>query len=265
MEKKHIKPIQSIDRAIDTLLLFTKIDGTLGISELAAMLELPKTTVQGIVNTLVARDMLEKCGLSAKYQLGPALFQLGMRYTGINNIISFSDAFMQRLSFKYSASVNVSMAIGSGISIVMHYDTGKKHYAYPSSGSFLPAHASSTGKTLLAYMPDKKREALLGTGTELEAYTHNTITSREKLSIELDAIREKMIGHDREELIIGIAGISGPVFNASGAVIAAFSVFGNAQTIYSQEKDIEADIRYTTMHLSSKFGCENPQGDIPPI
>jgi len=253
VNKNDIKTIQSIDRALEVLELFTGEESTLSISDIAERLNLPKSSVRGIVNTLFARNFIEKSSSSGDYQLGTMLFQLGMKYTGINNIMTISGAYMERLTFKYRQAVNVSMAIGNAISIVMRFDSTQKHLAYPSSGSLIPAHASATGKMLLAFMDDEHREIFLGNST-YRSFTPNTITKKEKLIRELDEILKTRLGFSNEEYILGQCSISGPIFNASGSVIAAFAVSGPADAINAKKNEIINDIRYTSSLLSSKMG-----------
>nr|HPO47215.1 helix-turn-helix domain-containing protein [Spirochaetota bacterium] len=75
---KQKRLIQSIKRASDILGIFIQEKRTMGITDFAARLNLPKTTISSIVQTLEALKFLEKDHITSKYRLGPALFQLGM-------------------------------------------------------------------------------------------------------------------------------------------------------------------------------------------
>ncbi|HOW82649.1 MAG TPA: helix-turn-helix domain-containing protein, partial [Spirochaetota bacterium] len=70
MKKTETRPIHSIDRAIDLLMLFSDRDTGLTISEMSERLGVPKTTVRGIANTLANRNLLEQRDGSAEYTLG---------------------------------------------------------------------------------------------------------------------------------------------------------------------------------------------------
>ena len=71
--------IQSIDRAIRVLFA---LQGArrMTLSELAGRLELPPSTVHGIVRTLVSQGMVVQEHRSGRYQLGPAVLRLGNVY-----------------------------------------------------------------------------------------------------------------------------------------------------------------------------------------
>ena len=71
--------IQSVDRAIRIL---TALQGArrMSLGELAARLDLPRSTVHGIVRTLVEHGMVVQERGSSRYQLGPAVLRLGNVY-----------------------------------------------------------------------------------------------------------------------------------------------------------------------------------------
>ena len=71
--------IQSVDRAIRVLVA---LQGArrMTLSELAGRLELPASTVHGIVRTLVGHGMVVQEHGSGRYQLGPAVLRLGNVY-----------------------------------------------------------------------------------------------------------------------------------------------------------------------------------------
>src|SRR4051794_41457829 len=71
--------IQSVDRAIRVL---TALQGSrrMALSELATRLELPPSTVHGLLRTLVAHGLVVQERGSTRYQLGPAVLRLGNVY-----------------------------------------------------------------------------------------------------------------------------------------------------------------------------------------
>ena len=86
-------PIQSINRAIDILLLFSQARPWLGITEISKTLGLNKATVFGLVNTLQERGFLTKDPVNQKYGLGNKLHELGtVQVIDIANIHGNSDS-----------------------------------------------------------------------------------------------------------------------------------------------------------------------------
>ena len=71
--------IQSVDRAI-RILLALQGARRLSLSDLAAQLGLPNSTVHGILQTLAAHGMVEQEPGSLRYMLGPAVLRLSSVY-----------------------------------------------------------------------------------------------------------------------------------------------------------------------------------------
>ena len=68
--------IQSVSRAIDILRCFENRE-LLGITEIAEMTSLNKSTAFGIAATLLAEGLLEQDSETGRYRLGLELFRLG--------------------------------------------------------------------------------------------------------------------------------------------------------------------------------------------
>ncbi|MGA2322173.1 MAG: IclR family transcriptional regulator [Solirubrobacteraceae bacterium] len=97
-------------------------------------------------------------------------------------------------------------------------------------GSRLPAHATAMGKLLLAYLPEEERRTLLAE-IKLSKREPNTITSKQALLDELDAIREEGVAVNDEELAAGLYAIAAPVRNEAREVIAAVSLAAHTSMI----------------------------------
>jgi DNA-binding IclR family transcriptional regulator len=81
----------------------------------------------------------------------------------------------------------------------------------------------ATGKLLLAFLPEDRRDALIEQ-LDLERRTPHTITSRTALRAELAAVRKR--GHARsiEEGSVGVAALAVPVRDSEGRVIASIAI-----------------------------------------
>jgi len=245
--------IQSIQRASNILDLFIGRKDAMGISDLAAELKLPKTTIQGIVTTLQELRFLEKDRHSAKYRLGTKLFQLGMSYATNLDILTLARVWTERLCFKYGEPVNVGMLVGTQVVIIFRAEPDNRFMTFPQTGSLIPAHTAGIGKILFAFMKEKKRESILA-NYQFEKLTDNSIDSLEKFREELTQVREDGIAFDNEENFIGLKGIAAPVYNYTGQVIAAFALSGNAQHIDSIRDEMISEVRETGKQISEQLG-----------
>ncbi len=251
--KKPRRLIQSIKRATDILNIFVQEKNAIGITEFSKRLELPKTTIQSIVQTLEALTYLEKDPQTSKYRLGPQVFQLGMQYAANMDIVNIGRVWMERLSFQFREPVNVGMLVGDKVVVLLRVDPESRFMTYPQAGSVIPLHTTCIGKILFAYLNDNKRMSILEK-YHFETFTPNTIDSLEGFLKEIETVKEEQVSFENQESVTGMAGIGAPIFNHTNQVIAAFTVTGNADNIHQQREKIVEAVRYTSKEVSRLLG-----------
>ncbi len=94
---------------------------------------------------------------------------------------------------------------------------------FTDTGRRVPVHCTSSGKVLLAYLPEARRQAVLR-AAPMAALTPHTTTSRAQLEAELDRVRRRGWAEAVNEREIGVASIAAPVRDISGEVVAAISI-----------------------------------------
>ena len=90
-------------------------------------------------------------------------------------------------------------------------------------GSRAPVHAVSSGRVLLAALPDDDLQRIID-GAKLEKLTQFTTVSKVKLYEEIDNVRALGWSIVDQELEIGLRSISVPIRHTDGEVVAALNV-----------------------------------------
>lgn len=255
----NVKRIQSIERAHAILSQFINEKKSLGISDFAKLLALPKTTVQGIVQTLCHLGYLEKDHETGKYRLGPYVFQLGMKYATNLDLVSIARVWAERLCSQFKQPVNIGMLVGDKVVIVLRVEPENRFMSYPQVGSVIPIHTTCIGKLLCAYMEAKRLHEILKDYT-FQMLTPNSLTTKEDFLNEIQKVRQAGISFDNQESVMGLAGIGGPIFNYTG-ITAAFAITGNADFILNHKRDIIHAVKDTALQLSVQLGY-NPENNI---
>ena len=91
----------------------------------------------------------------------------------------------------------------------------------------MPLHSAAAGKAVLAFLPEKEREAILR-GRELERYTPETITDATKLRKNLSSIYTTGVSYNLQEFHRGITALAVPLFGNDGRVIGAIALVGTS-------------------------------------
>ncbi|MFA7767509.1 IclR family transcriptional regulator [Streptomyces sp. NPDC048723] len=216
--------VQSVDRAISVLEILAQ-RGEAGVSEVAAELDVHKSTAFRLLGALEARGLVEQAGERGKYCLGFGIVRLAGAVTGRIDITQQGRPVCERLAEEIGETVNIAiMEKQFAINLCQVRGPGAIT-AHNWVGQLTPLHATSSGKILLAHLPAKQRAELLA-DTGLEKLTPHTLTSKTKLEKNLTEARERGYAWTLEELEIGLHAIASPVRSRDGEVIAAVSASG---------------------------------------
>lgn len=216
--------VQSVDRAISVLEILAQ-RGEAGVSEVAAEIEVHKSTAFRLLGALEARGLVEQSGERGKYRLGFGIVRLAGAVTGRIDITQQGRPVCERLAEEIGETVNIAV-------MQEHYAINLYQVRGPAAvtahnwvGQLTPLHATSSGKILLAHLPAKERAALLS-DTGLKKVTAYTLTSKAKLEKNLAEARDRGYAWTREELEIGLHAMAAPIRDRDGEVIAAISASG---------------------------------------
>jgi DNA-binding IclR family transcriptional regulator len=219
---KHTIPV--IDRMMDVLGEIEHQDAGLTIRALTQTLNLPRTTIYRILNTLQRHDMVWRDEAGA-YHLGRRLLslasQVASRVSDID-LAAICQPFMDRLASELGEGVKLSVIDRDGI-LVLAASPGRREYALTvAPGQRMPTHAGAASKLLLAHLAPEDLDYWLS--KPLAAYTSKTITDPKRLRTELARIKRLGWAQDRGENAPSILAFAAPVFSKNGKLEAALSV-----------------------------------------
>jgi DNA-binding IclR family transcriptional regulator len=218
---KEGRVIQSIDRAIRVLFA---LQGArrMTLSELAGRLELPPSTVHGIVRTLVAQGMVVQEHGFGRYQLGPAVLRLGSVYLDTLELRSKAIPWAEDLARRTGCAVRTGVLLLDDVVIIHHEPRPDGSRQMPEVGIVIPAHASALGKAILAF--DDEAASRMLAASPLRSMTGETVTSSIDLKEQLADIGSTGLAREQEEAVLGECAIAGPVFDVSGAPVGAIGL-----------------------------------------
>jgi DNA-binding IclR family transcriptional regulator len=213
--------IQSVDRAIRALGV---LQGArrLSLSEIAARLELPASTVHGILKTLLAHGMVVQDRESSRYQLGPAVLKLGNVYLDTLELRSRALIWSEELARRTGYAVRTGVLLLDEVLIIHHEPRPDGTRQMPELGIVIPVHASALGKAVLAYLPDQAEQLLAY--DKLRSMTGETVTDPAVLRGQLAEVAGSALATEQEEAVLGDCGAAAPIFDASGSPAGAIGI-----------------------------------------
>lgn len=254
MQKKERTGIlvQSVARAAEIVNCF-RSSNELGISEIANEMDLNKSTVFGLVNTLVRYGYLEQTD-NKKYRLGISLFELGNLVLSRIDIREDTKRVCSALVQKYPATLHIATQDAGEVIYLDKLERGDSLISASNIGRRAPMHCTGVGKAMLAYLPEKYLKDYIFKAP-LKRLTQNTITTRKELLKELDAVRASGYAVDREEIELGLTCIAAPILQRDGMPELAVSLsfpYGHIKEI--DQAAVIDDLLACTRQLSARLG-----------
>ena len=224
-ERRDPGRLSSVRNAARLLKEFSGVDRQLGVTELSARLGLGKSTVHRLLATLAEERLLERDDASGRYRLGLSMYELGAVVTAH---VDLHEAAMPALvSLRQRTGETVQVAVLDGLEAVYVERMDSQHTLriFSRIGHRLPAHATSSGKVLLAGLPAQTLDARLRQWRPV-AMTPHTITDEQALRAELRLVAKRGWAENIEEGELGVASVGAPIRGIDGSVSAAISVVG---------------------------------------
>lgn len=226
--------VKSIKKTIDILNCFTEKQ-PLGVTEISEKLGLYKSNVHSILTTLTAMEYLSKDEATGKYYLGLGILRLGRAIGDRYSFHRVAALHMQTLSDAVGEIVYLTVPIRDQVYYLdAAFPTVGAPYLLGSvTNTTENMHYTSSGKAMLAYMPEDFLEAYLS--KPLTASTRNTITDPDMLRAEIMRIRDLGYATDNMEEMVGISCVAVPILGRRGDVLGALSISGPSPR-FSEER-----------------------------
>jgi IclR family transcriptional regulator, KDG regulon repressor len=217
--------LSSVQNAARLLKEFGSAEGELGVSELARRLGLGKSTVHRLLATLTGERLLEHDPVAGTYRLGLVVYELGARVSMHRVLHDAATTVIEELRNTTNETVQIAVLDGREVVYVERLESPHTLRLFGRIGHRMPAHCTSTGKLLLAFLPEERLGVLLK-GWRLEPRTPATITGQRQLLEELARVQTRGWAENLGESEVGVASVAAPIRNARGEVIAAVSAAG---------------------------------------
>jgi DNA-binding IclR family transcriptional regulator len=246
-EARAVEPVQSVDRALTILEALARA-GVAGVTEVAAELDVHKSTAFRLMSTLESHDLVEQTGDRGKYRLGVGVLRLAGATTARLDVVQEARPICRRLAATTGETVNLAVLSGHS---ALYLDQ-------VAGSSSLQSHATSNGKILLSELDETRLQQLLGS---LPSYTERTITRKGPLLHELAEVREQGYAVAVDELEQGLTAVAAPIRNAHGDIIASMSVSGASFRL--REDALETALKElvaAAAEVSFRLGWNDPVG-----
>jgi DNA-binding IclR family transcriptional regulator len=213
METTERQGIQVIGRAASILRALETHPEGLSLGAIAKLVDLPRSTVQRIVDALDQESLVIVPSGVSGVRLGPGLLSLAA--AARFEIIDLARPTLEALAKETGETVDLAIADHDKIVFVDQVPGRHRLSAVSGIGVSFPLHCSANGKAILSVLKENEL-ARLKKSMRLTRHTAHTITSWDALMSDISEVRKSGIAYDREENSEGICAVAAAITAPTG-------------------------------------------------
>lgn len=213
--------VNSLARGLEVIKVFTRYSPKMTLSQVAQATGMTRATVRRFLLTLVREGYVETDG--KHFNLRPKILELGFSALSSMDIWDVAQPIMNDLSERLQESCFCAVMDNDSVIYVARATSNRRVSVGINIGSRVPAYCVSTGRVLLAALPDDKLHEYIESMT-FTKYTSNTISSKLQLRSVVDEVRLQGWSIVDQELEVGLRSLSVPIKDGQGVIVAALNV-----------------------------------------
>ncbi|MEJ7542038.1 IclR family transcriptional regulator [Staphylococcus intermedius] len=213
-------PIKTVIQAFDILDILSQ-HPKMGISEMARLTTLPKSTIYRHLRTLVDLNVVAQ-DKDENYYLGYKMLKYQNHMKQTDSLIHHVKPYMRRLVEKTGEAINLGILVNQEVCI-LHTEHGEQYTLQAQLGPTSMLHCSGMGKWFLNTFTDEALEAYFKTAV---SRTIHTITDVATFKHYMATRPHQDIVEDREEYEYGLMCIATPIKDETDTIQAAISISG---------------------------------------
>ena len=221
MEEKN--PIQVAGRLFETLELLAK-EGPLGLMEISSKLELNKSTVHRVLNSLIYMGYVRQNIKNGKYEMTFKIVDLANQVMRKVDLVNLTRPYLRKLMEVTQETVHLVEQDGTDAVYIDKVESFSNGIQMISRiGSRVPLYCSGVGKALTARMTEMEVKEIWDRSSIVKMTPH-TITDYGEYLRELQITRQRGYAIDNEENEAGVRCVAASLNDHAEQIRYAFSI-----------------------------------------
>lgn len=196
--------VSSPRKVLQALLAFSEHRPHLSIPQIASEVNVPVSTAYRHVSLLRELSLVEE-GDNGTYHVAPRIMSVARAATAANTLAKVARPVLEQLATQVRETIMLVRMIQESAVLVDHVQSPHPVRLSYEPGQLLPLHFGASGKTLLAFLPEAKREEYLHGHAESNPTVANRVPD---LRAELALIAERGWAVSHGEIDEGIWALS---------------------------------------------------------
>ena len=219
----------------------------------AGAIDLPESTVHRLLNSLAVRGYVQQNPRDQTYRIGWKAVTLARAVDREVRLVESIHPHLEQLAKTTGYTANLAVLQQHQVLYLDCVVPPQSIIAlYTTPGSFVPAHATSLGKVLLAGLPRQEAEAAIA-HLSFAPCTPSTIVDPALFRAGLDAARAQGYAVDHGEYVTDVNCAAVPISYAGGEIAAAISITARAVELPMENEPTVIAALMKTAEEASRF------------
>ncbi|MDE2611366.1 MAG: IclR family transcriptional regulator [Burkholderiales bacterium] len=255
MSEDNKYAVPGLERGLRILMEFSKQEPVLNGAELSRRLDVPRSTVFRLLQTLESLGFIERAASGDRnYRLGVSVLRLGFEYLNSLELTDLGNPIIEKLRDATGYSSHIIILDRQDAVFVAKAASRDPVFSAVSIGTRLPAHATVIGQVLLGDCDLAALHKLYPQGP-LKRYTDHTPETIEALFARVQEYAARGYATSQSFFEYGISTVVAPVRDHRNKIVAAISVTVPRPQLEdrAQDNDLVSQVVAAANELSYKL------------
>lgn len=224
--------------------------GGMRFGELVEELGVPKSSAHRLLATMCDLGATRKTR-DGHFVIGPRMATYTEQLDDVHSrLIGAFYGLAEQIRDRQDETVQLAVLSGTDVMFIAYVDTTKPVRLHTRVGRHLPAHASASGKALLAFQDESALRVVLRTG--LPRLTDATIGTEDEFRRVLGEVRQNGYAAEVEEMTSNLSCFAAPVLDRSGSAVAAVTACVPTNSVCAERAGtLVAEVKWAAEKLSA--------------
>lgn len=215
--------VASAEKCLKVLSAFRNSTDPMSLTEISQASGIGLSAVQRFVYTLKVLNYINQDKSTKRYAPTSKVLDLSYAYLSNSELIVRSAPFIREAHRQTNETINLLQLDGTEVVYLFRIASRNAISVDMTVGAKLPAHSSAGGWAMMAHLSADQVSALIA-ASDLTKRTPYSSTETSQILEKLQGIREVGYAVNNQEAFIGDLTVAAPIFDRSGAPIAAVNI-----------------------------------------
>ena len=226
--------------------------------EICDRLKMAPSTSYRILSQLKKYGYIHQRKTDTRYFLGFNLLRLAESVVEGMDIAAVCLPFLEDLHYQTEETTFFALRNGNHC-VTMEICGQINTEIYEGRGEIMPMHCAASGKVVLAFLPDREQERIIGE-MDFKAFTPYTGSDPDLLKEELKRIRSCGVAYNQQGLHEGFSAVAAPVFDSKNKPLGSIALVGSSVDLDQEQLEEYAELLVEACNnITSRLGGTMPE------